>query len=604
MPSTAEKIAHIEAALRRRFFPLVPERAQKWTADQHDVDRCSRSLAAYALCGMCRLSDAAAAGALVDGGDDGGIDALHFDRVGQRLLVVQSKFKRPNNPDNPQGTGPNQGETLKFINGTKALMERRFDGFNAAVRNRLDEIEEALDTPGVKICLILPFLGEALDVHSKADLDAFVAQCNSLADSMNAAIVGVTQTYDWMVVEQANQAVDIRLILEKWSSVTAPRKAIYGLVKGQDLAALVTEHGAALFERNIRHYLGSVGVNVAIEETVRRRPEDFFYLNNGITAVTRAITPAPGSPDRCVFGLTAFSIVNGAQTAGSITTASLAAAISVNAKMHITIIEVPDPTDDFAVRVTRARNYQNQVRGVDFAALDPNQERIRQELASVGIRYHYRPSAESRIRQDDAFTLEEAALALACLAFTVTDGQRRGNRGQTAIDFVVLAKREIGRLWEQEGSIYSQLFLASISGIWICRLVRIYQFIDRILAGSERAETSYDRRMFFRHGRYFIMAFVAYRLPRLIGKAAPGLTAEEEREISQEANHLSELIFATSKAMQVDRGFLAIFRNLTEAQPLADKVLVRLAELDLAASTQAPASAAPPAIAAAATDQA
>lgn len=604
MPNAAEKIAHIEAALRRRFFPLVPERGQKWTADQHEIDRCSRALAAYALCGMCGLNDAAAAGALVDGGDDGGIDALHFDRSGQRLLVVQSKFKRPNNPDNPQGTGPNQGETLKFINGAKALMERRFDGFNAAIRDRLDEIEEAFDTPGVKICLVLPFLGESLDVHAKADLDAFVAQGNSLSDCMSATIVGITQIYDWMVAEQINHAVDVRLILEKWSSVTVPRKAVYGLVKGQELAALVTEHGTALFERNIRHYLGSVGVNVAIEETVRRRPEDFFYLNNGITAVTTAITQAPGSHDRCVFGLTDFSIVNGAQTAGSITTASLAAAISENAKLHITIIEVPDPADDFAVRVTRARNYQNQVRGVDFAALDPNQERIRQELAAVGIRYHYRPSAESRVRQDDAFTLEEAALALACLGFTITDEQRRGHRGQTAVDLVVIAKREIGRLWEQEGAVYSQLFPASIAGVRICRLVRIYQFIDRILAGSERAETAYDRRMFFRHGRYFIMALVAHRLPRLVGKAAPVLTAEEESEISRETNHLSEVIFATSKAMQVERGFLAIFRNLTDALPLAEKVLLRLAELDAAQNTQAPASAAAPAIAAVATDQA
>lgn len=603
MPTAAEKIAHIEAALRRRFFPLVPERAQKWTAEQHEVDRCSRSLAAYALCGICRIEDSAAVGALVDGGDDGGIDALYFDRAGQQLLVVQSKFKRPNNPDNPQGAGPNQGETLKFINGTKALMERRFDGFNAAVRNRLDEVEEALDTPGVKICLILPFLGEALDVHAKSDVDAFVAQCNKVSDCMSATVVGITQTYDWMVAEQANNAVDVRLTLEKWSSVTAPRKAVYGLVKGQDLAALVTQHGIALFERNIRHYLGSVGVNVAIEETVRHRPEDFFYLNNGITAVTTAITQAPGSPDRCVFGLSAFSIVNGAQTAGSITTASIAAAISEDAKLHITIIEVPNPADDFAVQVTRARNYQNQVRGVDFAALDPNQERIRQELAAAGIRYHYRASAESRVRQDDAFTLEEAALALACLAFAVTDGQRRGHRGQTAIDLVVVAKREIGRLWEQDGTIYAQLFPASISGVRICRLVRIYQFIDRILAGSERAETSYDRRMFFRHGRYFIMAFVAHRLPALINKAAPTLTTEEERELSRETNHLSEVIFATSKAIQVDRGFLAIFRNLTDAQPLAEKVLLRLAELDAAKNSQVPASAAAPAIATAATDQ-
>lgn len=46
------------------------------------------------------------------------------------------------------------------------------------VRNQLDEIEEALD------------------VHVKVDLDAFVAQCNRLSDCMSTTVVGITQTYD------------------------------------------------------------------------------------------------------------------------------------------------------------------------------------------------------------------------------------------------------------------------------------------------------------------------------------------------------------------------------------------------------------------------
>jgi hypothetical protein len=47
-----EQIAQIEVALRRRFFPFVakvitPDRAG-WIEEQHDNDRLSRSLAAYA----------------------------------------------------------------------------------------------------------------------------------------------------------------------------------------------------------------------------------------------------------------------------------------------------------------------------------------------------------------------------------------------------------------------------------------------------------------------------------------------------------------------------------------------------------------------------
>ena len=56
-------------------------------------------------------------------------------------------------------------------------------------------------------------------------------------------------------------------------------------------------------------------------------------------------------------------------------------------------IEIGTAVDDLGVKITRARNHQNEVRGVHFAALNPNQERLRQELAVVGIKYHYRPSA-------------------------------------------------------------------------------------------------------------------------------------------------------------------------------------------------------------------
>lgn len=361
------------------------------------------------------------------------------------------------------------------------------------------------------------------------------------------------------------------------------RKAVYGQIQAAALAQLVEAHGKALFERNIRRYLGSVGVNTAIEETVRRRPSDFFYLNNGLTAVAEKITQAAGNASRCVFGLKNMSIVNGAQTAGAITNAALSGAISDEARLLITVIEIGASADDLGIRITRARNHQTVVRGVDFAALDPNQERLRQELALAGIKYHYRPSAEARARRDDAFTLEEAAVALACLSFRVAHSRTRARALQNAIDFVVAAKKEIGRLWEQDGAMYGEIFPSTLSGLRACRLVRVYRLVDRILSATERSETSYYRRMFFRHGRYFIMAFVAHRAPDVIGRPELTISIEDKRLISQQTNVLAELIFAQSQPLQGVKGYLSIFRNLTDSQPLADAVLERLTEQDAAA---------------------
>jgi hypothetical protein len=297
MPTGPEKITQIEGALRQRFFNLIPKvetpDRSEWTEEQHDTDRLSRALAAFALIGIAGLDDGSAASAVTDGKNDGGIDALHFDRAGNRLIFVQAKFKRA-------GAAPSQDEVLKTINGFKALIDRRFSEFNQAFQNRLAEIEEALDTAGITLCVVLTFLGENLGQHVVNDLNALQGEMNRLNPRMNWNLIGLAGIYDYLVLEQTPKTIDIEITLENWASVTAPWKAIYGQLQAIDLARLVEEYGSALFERNIRYYLGSVGVNTAIEETVLRKPGNFFYLNNGLTAIAEEITQAAGNNARCV----------------------------------------------------------------------------------------------------------------------------------------------------------------------------------------------------------------------------------------------------------------------------------------------------------------
>ncbi len=579
MPTREEKAAAIEAALRQRFFQFVPRvvapQRATWTDVQHDTDRLSRALAAYAIVSICDLDDATAAGSVTDGSDDGGIDALWFDRSKTRLVLIQSKFKRG-------GTSPSQAEILKTINGIEALIERRFDEFNERFRQRLDEIEEALDTPGIAIEAAVIYLGENLSPHVSHDLNALQARLNAPTEILSWRSCGADEVFAWLIGEQTPVVVTADLVLENWAYTETPRKAVYGQISAASVAELVATYGKSLFERNIRHYLGSVGVNTAIEESVRRRGGDFFYLNNGLTAVAEEITRAAGTSVRCVFRAANLSVVNGAQTAGAIANAALAGNIPPEAKMLITIIQIGANQDDIGLRVTRARNHQTAVRGVDFAALDPNQERLRQELAVAGITYHYRPSAEARARRDDAFTLEEAAVALACLSFPVLHSRQVlqipvADR-RNAVDFVVAAKKEIGRLWEQDGAFYNKMFSATLSGTRTCRLVRVYRFIDTILAGSERSETAYFRRMFFRHGRYFVMAFVGHRSPEILNSPDLALSPDDETSLSRRTNELAELIYAHSRPLQTIKGYLSVFRNLTDSQPLADGVLDRLAQ--------------------------
>jgi hypothetical protein len=599
MPTREEQLVQVEAGLRGRFFPLVPrvitQSRANWTEDQHDTDRLSRALAAYSLVGLCEIDDTTAAGAITDGSNDGGIDALYYDRVRNRLVFVSAKFKR-------SGTGASQEENLKTINGIRALQDRRFNEFNESFRNRLDEIEAALDTAGVQIILVLAFLGDDASPHVTNDLNALKAEMNRLSPRMDWQAAGIATIYGWLVAEQVPVAVSANIVLENWAAITAPRKAVYGQISAASLAQLVAQHGKALFERNIRHYLGSVGVNTAIEETVLDRPGDFFYLNNGITAVTQSLSQAAGNASRCTFGVTNVSIVNGAQTAGAIANATLEGNISPDAKVLITIIEIGDGADNFGFHITRARNHQNVVRGVDFAALDPNQERLRQEMAVAGITYYYRPSAEARARRDDAFTLEEAAIALACLSIPFRSSiEIRTSRAQgrvllNGVEYVVAAKKEIGRLWEQSGTVYATLFPPTLTGLKVCRIVRVFRFIDRILADTERSEYGYQRRMFFRHGRFFLMGLIGQRSSDVLSKPELAISSADQTLLSRKTNEIAELVYAESQPLQAVKGYLSIFRNLTDSQPLANRVLQRFIQIDAerAAPVAASAAQAPP----------
>ena len=589
MPTQEEQVTQIETALRARFFPYVPKidkpQRANWTEEQHDTDRLTRALAAYTLVSLADLDDSVAAGAVTDDDNDGGIDAVYYDRSNSRLIIVQSKFKRT-------GAAPSQAENLKTINGINALINRRFAEFNDHFQRRLDEIEEALDTPGVILDIALVFLGNILGPHVTNDLNALKADINTLSPRLGWDWYGLSKVHGWLIAEQTPSTVTARITLENWvhiPSPPSPRNAVYGQVSAVNLAHLVNTHGKSLFERNLRHYLGSVTVNTAIAETVQRRPGDLFYMNNGLTAVAETITQAAGTRARCNFNLTNVSIVNGAQTAGTIANAALTGDLSPDAKLLITIIEIGNNPDDIGMRITKARNHQNVVRGVDFAALDPSQERLRQEAKVSGITYHYRMSAEAKNRREDAFILEEAALALACLSFPVLTSveiqrhRHRGRRPENAIDFAVTAKKDIGKLWDQDGPLYSLLFKTTLSGVRMCRMVYIYRFIDQILSSSERSEQTYYRRMFFRHGRYFVMSFVMHRSSDVLNKPVHTLSDEDKMLLSRQVNELSELIYTESEPLQAYKGYLSIFRNLTDSQPLADRVIARLAENDLVA---------------------
>jgi hypothetical protein len=255
--------------------------------------------------------------------------------------------------------------------------------------------------------------------------------------------------------------------------------------------------------------------------------------------------------------------------------------ISPDAKLLITLIEVGSAADGIGVEITRARNTQNAVRGLHFAALDPNQERLRREMAISGIEYHYRPSEQATAGGSNIIDVEKAALALACFS------------GQTKA--VVTAKKELGLIYDRDGEFYPRLFKDSLSGVHLCRYVRIFEYLDKIFAASGAAETDWYRRMFYRHGRFFILHILSRRHRAILDKTELVLSTDDQTELSRVALDIAELVYTEADALfQRMKGYLSIFRNLTDSESLAQNVMKQLSVIDAQKAAQLATSPAAP----------
>ena len=167
-PNTTAQKTQIIEVLTRDYFPMIPQLQRNWTSEQHYKNRLSRSLAAFAITNLADLTPPQAAHSIINGGDDNGIDAVYFDRVNNRLWLVQAKA----------GKAPNMGDNKKFCDGIRDLVHKRFQKFNSSFSRLQHDVEDALDRNGVKIVGCNIYLDDSLGTHVVNDL-------NQLKDELN-----------------------------------------------------------------------------------------------------------------------------------------------------------------------------------------------------------------------------------------------------------------------------------------------------------------------------------------------------------------------------------------------------------------------------------
>jgi hypothetical protein len=377
--------------------------------DQKILSRCLAAFAVYKLSGC---SEKEASDSVWDGGDDNGIDAAIYDASGRRVIFVQAKWIN-------SGSGePEAKEINTFVKGVRDAIEQDATGFAPRLHGRFKDLALRLSTPGTSVELVVISTGASqLARHGTAALDDFIAELNGDdPDSMaGKSILGLSEVYTGLAndITQSNVVLDAQIL--DWSYVAAPIPAYFGLIDGLTLKNWWVAYGRGLVSSNIRHSLGSTEVNVEIRNSALNNPQTFWYFNNGITLTATEAAKAPaGAASRSagVFSFKGASIVNGAQTVSSIAKVLDDARLG-EVRVPVRVILLKDAPEGFGGAVTRTNNLQNRVEPRDFAAQDPEQKRIRQEMAIEGVDYQF-------VRSDDvtpsptACELVEVTTALAC----------------------------------------------------------------------------------------------------------------------------------------------------------------------------------------------
>lgn len=178
MPDTDAKLAQLRSVLRDRFFPFLPEpNLPGYAPPLIEQNKLTKSLAALAVSKLADVDAPSATASIVDGFDDNGIDAVHYNRLQHALILVQSKFKL-------HGGEPDQAEVTRFATGIRDLLKGRYERFNDLFQQKLTDIEDALDDPDLKIVAVLAHTGGTLSQHPQRVLDDLQAEVNEFASRL------------------------------------------------------------------------------------------------------------------------------------------------------------------------------------------------------------------------------------------------------------------------------------------------------------------------------------------------------------------------------------------------------------------------------------
>ena len=539
----------------------------------------SRALLAFGLeCSAGATRDEAVA-AIVDGGGDNSIDAIH---VGPdlSLWLLQSKYM-----DAALGE-PHISSVDRFCTGVRDLLAGRWDRFNDAARGKRAQVMAALNDPACRVQVVLVHTGGALSDDKRRLLGDLEAEFNAGRPGyLRTTVHGLAGLHDLHLESLAREPIREVADLRDYGFVDGPYRAVYGRISARQLAEWSRRHGVALVERNLRRFKGSTDVNEGLAITLREQAQHFFYFNNGVTLLCDSFAQVGirvPTREQGRFEVRGLSIINGAQTVGAIAREPEAHYDAHPCEVLVTIVSLERAPIGFGELVTQSRNRQNAVDIRDFAALDERQQHWHDTLALVGLNYICQAGEEDPPPGPTVFGVGEAARALAC-----------SGTGREWAEDVVAAVADTRRLFRPSApagavpgtpSPYRRTFPDSLQTKELWRAVQVARLVDESMRARARTET--DPAGFaagllraadiLREGRWLALHLLFVKTDLRRGDALT-LTGAEAERISRALDRIAQLLVVAAQAQPWGKQAAAVFQNRNDCETLKAVMMRTLA---------------------------
>jgi hypothetical protein len=326
--------------------------------------------------------------AITGGGDDKKCDVLYVDKEREIAVIAQCYISQKIREAAPANKASDLNTALTW------LLSTNLDNLSDVLKGRADELRSAINAGEIKQFYIwyvhnLPCSKNVQDelravedtaraaltrYRSGQDINIFAEEiCETQLDRLYMQAERTVIVTD-EITTTVPDAIEIRE--EDWTSVVTT-------VGGSWLHDLYHRYKTDLFSANLRGYLGSresdSNINNGIKTTAHEQPGNFYVYNNGITALVLDYELGRRLKGGRKLKINGISIVNGAQTTGSL--ASLAEAPSGDLQVAIRFVKAKK--DAIVANVVRFNNSQNKIQAADFRSTDAIQERLRTEFDAI-----------------------------------------------------------------------------------------------------------------------------------------------------------------------------------------------------------------------------